>query len=172
MLKIEIQGAAGMGRAGEHLERAPSRMAFALEKAAREFGFAAEGIIKKDYLSGPRPQRLGAPSGRLRSSITPRVTLQNNNLVIQIGTNVEYAAAHEFGFNGTVNVPAHDRVVRKVFGRSVEERVANVRAHARKMNLRERPFLGPGVQDATPAFERRIGEILMSITEGMEANGE
>jgi hypothetical protein len=37
-----------------------------------------------------------------------------------VGTNVEYARPHEYGFNGTVTVKEHLRLVKKAFGKSLK----------------------------------------------------
>ena len=62
------------------------------------------GWVKKNRLTGPRPQFLGVVSGRLRSSITAGVPEKNGNEYTQkIGTNVKYGPFHEFG---TKRLPA------------------------------------------------------------------
>ena len=61
-------------------------------------GLMIAGWSKENRLSGPRPQYLGVVTGRLRASITaadPEHT--GNEYSEKIGTNVEYAAIHEFG---------------------------------------------------------------------------
>ncbi len=56
------------------------------------------GWSKDNRLSGPRPQYLGVVTERLRSSITFTPTIKEGNTYFsKIGTNVEYAAIHEFG---------------------------------------------------------------------------
>ena len=61
-------------------------------------GLMLAGWVKQNRLSGPRPQFLGVVTGRLRSSITAGEPEQSGNQYTEkIGTNVEYAAIHEFG---------------------------------------------------------------------------
>lgn len=69
----------------------------------------ATGIIQMEFLQGPRPQKLGEVTGRLRNSISHDVELTEKGVVGRIGTNVVYGAYHEFGFKGTVQVRAHQR---------------------------------------------------------------
>lgn len=87
----------------------------------------ASGIAQREFLSGPRPAKLGVRTGRLRNSISTEVIAGKQTLRGRIGSNVSYAAIHEFGFHGTVNVQAHQRVNR-VFnqrtGKNVEPRRA------------------------------------------------
>lgn len=60
-------------------------------------------ISKEDYLSGPRPQKLGVVTHRLRSSID--YSSFRSPPYIEFGTDVEYGPAHEFG-RPEVNLPA------------------------------------------------------------------
>lgn len=128
------------------LERIPVMLALIGEEIA--------AIAKQDYLSGPRSRsKLGVVSGDLRRSITRGADgnvyrLSGNKLVM--GTNLPYAAAHEYGFHETVQISAHTREVKAVFGRASGVVRQFVSAHSRKMNLRERPFLRPAVKDSLP----------------------
>lgn len=72
----------------------------------------ASGIAQKDYLSGPRPAKLDVRTSRLRNSISTEVIAGGKKLTGRIGSNVAYAAFHEFGFHGDIRVPAHHRVHR------------------------------------------------------------
>ena len=68
--------------------------------------------IVKNRLSGPRSKTtLGRVTGRLASSIVAfnLVSDREHQFSIRIGTNVEYAAKHEFGFVGREQVHAHIR---------------------------------------------------------------
>jgi phage gpG-like protein len=66
---------------------------------------------------------------------------------VKIGSfNVPYAAVHEFGFRGTVQVPAHSRRMTQAFGRPVDPRQVAVQAHSMRMNIRARPYLRPAIK--------------------------
>lgn len=67
-------------------------------------------------------------SGRLRRSIRIVGTTSDS---VTIGSNVPYAAAHNEGFKGAVQVSAHSRKGKPV------------KAHSRNMNLPVRRFMGP-----------------------------
>jgi phage gpG-like protein len=69
----------------------------------RRWAITSTAISKEDYLSGPRPKRLGVVTHRLRSSISQSEFEPPG--YIEFGTDVEYAAAHEFG-RPEVNLPA------------------------------------------------------------------
>ena len=84
-------------------KKAPESLRLALEKAAGEIIVYAQGR----KLRGPKMPRgvpggfdgstLAAPTGRLRGSLTKRVTVSGGRVVAQVGTNVKYAAIHEYG---------------------------------------------------------------------------
>jgi phage gpG-like protein len=95
-------------------------------------------------------------SGIGRRSVTTEV--QGGELYYVLN---RYMAAHHFGFKGTVDVPAHRRKIKgRNIGRGKKKTasgVAFVKAHQRKMNLPERPFLG--ILNAQE--ERSLGDILV-----------
>ncbi len=73
-------------------------------------------VAQRSYLQGPRPAYLGERSTRLRQSITRKVTITADGVLGRVGTNVKYAAIHEFGFHGIEHVKAHTRVVSQTSG--------------------------------------------------------
>jgi hypothetical protein len=71
----------------------------------------AAGVSQREFLSGPRPAKLDIRTRRLLQSISTEVVVDGNKVIGRIGSNVKYAAFHEFGFHGTESVRAHTRVV-------------------------------------------------------------
>ena len=111
----------------------------------------------KEKLSGPVLHRR---TGLLRSRVVQQITDEPNRILGIVSNNVAYAAAHEFGFDGTVNVREHLRrtktkaqlylkgnkagQVNKAKTRKVQrekEPEITVRAHSMHMRLPERSFL-------------------------------
>jgi len=94
-------------------------------------------------------------SGRLFDSITSRFDAESAGA----GTNVVYAAVHQFGhkFDKTVDVPEHERRISRAFGKPIAPKTVTVRAHKMKMNTEvpARPFL--------LAQEEDIGDIKQAI---------
>lgn len=83
-------------------------------------------------------------SGQLRGSINYRA----NRKSVTVGTNAPYAAAHQFGFEGQVQVPQHNRLVKQAFGKRLRQPVwATVGPFNFQQNLPARPFLGVGEKD-------------------------
>jgi phage gpG-like protein len=79
-------------------------------------------------------------TGRLRSSIANKVNLALGE--VEIGTNVQYAKAHNEGFSGQVNIKSHVRKIDQAFGRKIAPRSVQVSSHKRQMNIPKREFLG------------------------------
>lgn len=69
--------------------------------------------IQQHFLSGPGRRdlaTLGIVTGLLRRSARPVKAVNLGGVVVSgLGSNVRYAAAHEFGVDEVVNVPAHTR---------------------------------------------------------------
>lgn len=68
--------------------------------------------------------------GILRNSIN----YQAGRNRVEVGTNVVYAAIHQFGLQQSVNVKQHKRKNKK-------GGASTVKAHSRKINMPKRPFL-------------------------------
>jgi len=67
---------------------------------------------------------------------------------LEYGSKVPYAAAHEYGMNERVNVHTHARQQTHFFGEELDSPITvRVHAHSRMMNLPERPYLGPALED-------------------------
>lgn len=89
---------------------------------------------------------------RLMNSITyDNVTPES----VEVGTNVEYAAVHQFGINKRVTVPEHTR-------RSRTGKRFRVKAFSRYMKLPARPFLLVQTED----WQRVAGVINDYLTRG------
>lgn len=84
-------------------------------------------------------------------------------LSITVSTNVEYAAAEEFGFTGTQNVSAHTREMTQAFGRPFRKTV-NVRSHTRYVSRPPHPYMLP----AAELGRRSIGPNVNAELEALE----
>lgn len=86
-------------------------------------------------------------TGRLINSLRYELKQNGDNLRLIIGSfGVPYAAVHEFGYKGNVNISGHRRLMVQAFGKPVDQREIEVRPHSRFMNIRQRPFLRPAVR--------------------------
>ena len=80
-------------------------------------------------------------TGRLRRSIHPEWDFRQGYSGTTVGTNVEYAGIHEYGFSGSVLVKSFQREMTKAFGKPISPTQVTVRAHTRNINMPERSFL-------------------------------
>lgn len=133
---------------------------------------ALQRKVKKDKLSGPRPQLLGVKTGRLRRSITANVSGQGTPEVSGVvGTNVRYGRAHEFGFDGTVSVRAYVRArvgqvkdARRLTksARATSSAVIQVSPHTRKMHVPERSYLRSSLREMKPEIMQALADTVRS----------
>lgn len=93
-------------------------------------------------------------TGTLRRSITQRVEDHDAQILGIVGADMRearYAAAHEYGFHGSVEVKEHERRISMAFGKPITPRTITVGAHPMRMNLPERSYLRSALQE----FEAR-----------------
>jgi hypothetical protein len=115
--------------------------------------FMLVGYVKANKLSG---QVLKNRTGTLRRKINGRVIETANTITGQAGVKLAYAAAHEYGFDGTVNVRESLRTIKQAFGRSIAPVTFTVKAHSRRMHLPERSFLRSSLHELTPEIQNMI----------------
>jgi phage gpG-like protein len=125
-------------------------------RIANALSDAAEVAITKSkshYLTGAA---LKVQTGRLRSSVTKDptsgATVSGDSYGVKIGTNVVYGRVWELG--GAFKIPAHTRIITKVFGRDVAPTPVHVRAYVR--NVKARPFLRPAIRDSLTVMKRML----------------
>ena len=119
---------------------------------------------KEDKLSG---QVLNVRTGRLRRSITFRVEDQGPLVVGMVGTNVEYAARHEFGGSFDERVRQHMRQMKMAWGREMKNpRAVQVRAHTRHVELPARSFLRSALAEMEPAVRQEIANAVEAANAG------
>lgn len=127
--------------------------------AVKRLAIGVQQDVKSMKLSG---QVLNVRTGTLRRSINQEVTEKPDGIFAIVGTNVEYAAIHEYGFSGNVNVKAHVRHLRKrghttASGKFVKGKLtgetAMVSAHTRHMEMPERSFLRSTLREWEPRIK-------------------
>lgn len=102
-------------------------------------------------------------TGRLRRSIHPEVLASTGRVDGTVGTNVEYAAAFELGFKGSVSVRSFVRQQVKAFGRSIAPVSVTVRAHNRNVDIAPRSFLMTALNEASPPLPERMRAMLTAV---------
>lgn len=127
------------------MERFPERLIAALQKANRLSGAVLLRRIKQKLSNDV----LHVRTGNLRRNWAQIMPIRDENgWSGGAGSGkTEYAAYHEFGFTGDVSVRAHERRVTQVYGRPVSNVTAQVRAHARRVDYRGRPYARPSFDE-------------------------
>jgi phage gpG-like protein len=79
----------------------------------------------------------------------------------RIYTNVPYAAVHNEGFSGSVNVPSHKRSKYKSTGKGKMKKTSSgmVKAHSKKMEIDQRQF-APTESSPSPTLEKQIANTI------------
>jgi phage gpG-like protein len=128
------------------------------------------GIVQREYLQGPRPLRLGEITTRLRQSISSQVTISGQTIRGRIGTNVKYAAFHEFGFHGTEQVSAHARVSYGPKRLAAPDArlpktptLSFVKAYTRRIDYAGRPFIAPALARSLPMIITEVKKELATV---------
>ena len=123
-----------------HLQQFPERLATSMVKAMNRVTIGVQALVKSGKLSG---QVLHVRTGTLRRSINQEVRYAGSGLIEGIvGTNVEYAHVHEYGFHGTVSVKEHLRMQKVAWGKAMKNpREVTVKAHNMTMNTPGKRFL-------------------------------
>lgn len=145
MIDFTVAGAEAVeGR----LRQIPEKIQAALEKSMTRGMIELSRYVKEEKLSG---QVLKNRTGTLRRKINYRVTAGPSEVVGSVGTKLAYAAAHEYGFDGTVQVRAHERQMNVAFGRAVAvPHKIMVGAFSRHSHVPERSFLRSSLRELSP----------------------
>ncbi len=131
----------------EHLKRIPVGVQTKVAQTIQRLTIMLQRSVIAGKLSG---QVLKVRTGRLRRSVDQVVVRQGTSITGIVSTNVSYARAHEYGFNGTVNVKEHLRTITQAFGQPLKSPVTStVHAHAMHMNIPEASFLRSALEDMT-----------------------
>ncbi len=141
-LSIDFRGEAVMAR----LHGTQERLATNIRRAVMRLAIEVQAAVKAEKLSG---QVLHVRTGTLRRSINYRIEEAQASTMATVGTNVEYAAIHEYGFNGTVSVSEHAR-------RSALGNAYTVGAHTRRVSLAPRSFLGSTLRDKADKIQTTL----------------
>lgn len=149
MLTIRLDATA-LERAQELLRRFPLLLKEALRKANVQSAGHVLTRMKQVKLVGGNP--LNRRTGNLiRSWAVIKPVEMGDGWRGGVGSNCEYAAAHEFGVDKTqtVSVRAHTRKVTQVYGRPVRGVVAEVSAFSRAQHTKipARPYARPSFME-------------------------
>ncbi len=147
----------GDGPALDRLRALPDAANAGLARAIAKLGIDLQSHVQQDKLSG---QVLEVRSGALRSSIDVETDQSATTITTTVFTDLDYAAAQEYGFFGTVNVRASLRQIKEAFGRPIAAKTISVRAHSRQVDLPARSFLQSALDDMAPNISADVEDTL------------
>jgi len=126
-------------------------------RAIAKLGLDLQNHVQQDKLSG---QVLAVRSGNLKSSIAMSVAQTASSVTATVASDLDYAAAQEYGFFGVVNVKASLRQIKEAFGRPISAKTISVAAHSRRMDLPARSFLRSALDDMSTDIGTGIEDAL------------
>ena len=172
--------------AAKRLDRFPILLRRALVKSMNEQNELAIGEITRNRLTGDGPfqvseHKLGVVTKLLRASLnrgephslTTLAVAKGDTVTSTIGTNVEYAGAHEFGFSGPVFVNSHIRRAHKRLKETITTKTGKTRrkfskvgesivtGHGRNVDIPARAPIKHGLEDYEPEYGRGISEAIV-----------
>lgn len=161
-MTVQIQLPPAIESRLQALSSLPERLVSALARTTDLQNELTLGLIQRDKLSKRGPTTLGVVTNRLRSSAskTPAV-LAGNAIVSSIGSNIVYAAPHEFGYQGSPTIRQHiRRSPRTVFGRPNPHagEGITIREHKRAMKIAARRPFGQGLDERQEAYAAALGQ--------------
>lgn len=114
-------------------------------------------------------QVLHVRTGTLRRSINQEVQETKGGFTGIVGTNLNYAGYHEYGFTGTEQVREHLRMMTHAWGRPVREpRKIVVGAHARKVNYPEHSFLRSSLREMEPTIRDAYEKVAAALAKTVQ----
>lgn len=141
----------------DRLRALPGAANEGLARAVAKLGIGLQSRIRQDKLSG---QVLKTRSGALKASIEVATDRSAAAITATVSTDLDYAAAQEYGFSGTVSVRSSLRRIKQAFGRPISAKTISIGAHSRRMNLPERSFLRSALDDMTPDISAGVNDAL------------
>lgn len=154
MIAGNLSGAAA---AADRLRAVREAAVSGVARAIARLGLDLQSSVQQDKLSG---QVLRARSGTLRDSIAVRTRQNGTSVEATVYSDLDYAAAQEYGFFGTVGVRASLRQIKEAFGRPIAPKTIGVGAYARRMDLPPRSFLRSALDDMSPEIGEQIDSAL------------
>jgi phage gpG-like protein len=142
------------------LNAAGPKVKAAIDAEVQKLGYALQLRVQSDWLRGPRPTRLGVVTGRLLRSITQGAGDSRSRFVstattayAYVGTNVEYGAPWEYGFQRKIGAGSRGGP-RTLMGKALQTYIAKHPPGVK--NVGARPFLAPALEEFKPIALREL----------------
>lgn len=128
-----------------------------------ETGTSPDG---SEWKESRRAQEKGGKTLIDRQHLQDSITAGNDSTSAIAGTNIIYAAIHQFGDQRKVGVREHERKITKAFGKPLSEQLTVlIHGYSRQQNMPARPFLGFSDADKT-GIEAILAEHISGAFEG------
>lgn len=170
-IEFRIRGFDKLREIAGHSKAAEAVIRERLLQKAKDFGNDAVARMRRDYLSGPRPEKLGVKSGLLRAR-TIFVTIQDGpKVLVRFGNDLPYGAIHEFG--GTTHPRITDKMRRFAWAMYYQTKeshwkyIALTKKETLTIKIKARPYLAPGVADAYPGLVSAVEDMLTATANEM-----
>jgi phage gpG-like protein len=162
----------------QRFETMPAQIGVALAHELDHQNELTIGYAQKNKLSASSSTTLGVRTGLLRRSLRRNDAVVNGNLITgAIGSNVEYAGVHEYGFDGDVQVKSFVRKNRRGDLFSVKKKkisangISFVKSFTRHMHMPERSFIRSSLQERLPLIGRALSRAIVGALGGGPADG-
>lgn len=165
-VEIKIEGVEGISKAANSFKAMRLQLRAKIYQSLLDFGNTAVASMKKDFMSGPRPTKIGVGTGRLRSSIRFKAVSKDDDMMLTFGTDVPYAAIHEYGGRTRPHVI---RPRRKPFLAYIKDGKWNyVRGQVQHPGslIPARPFMRPGIEQELPRLQQSLRASMRAAAEG------
>jgi len=136
----------------EAKSKLPRQFYLALQRATR----LVQTRSREEYLSGPRPRRLGVVSGDLRRSIKTAVFMRGSEGAGAVFSRLTYAPVHEFGAR-----------IRAKRGKYLRFRTRDGLWHrVSEVVIPARPFLRTALRDCRSQIEELFADAIQKTLRG------
>jgi hypothetical protein len=155
-----------------NLGAVPARVRESVEQTMQRVVIDLQSRVVKNKLSG---QLLKRRTGTLAASIQFRVAKTSDSVTGVVGSRInearplKYAGPLEDGFDGTVTVREHLRMMTTAWGKPVKNpRQISVRAHAAQRHIKAYHYLKSTLAENR---ERYLGMISRAVSRGLKNEG-
>lgn len=166
-INVKIIGSEALVKSGAVIQKSVDKLVEDVGVESERFALNAVRIAKDEYLSGPRPEKLGHGKGALASSIAYRVIKSGKVWTTSIGSNLKYAAIQEEGGETHPNVTAKMRAwAWRMFFETHDDKfmhLALTKKTQLTINIPPRPYLRPAINDAMPAFTANLRAVMANL---------
>lgn len=164
--RIEIKGVNKFSSKAQALYKAKLNLRERLNQMCTIWGLETVKHIQTDYMSGPRPKKLGVGTGALRRETRSRIYQSGDKLSIRFGNPLPYAAIHEYGGRTKAHIIRPRRKSFLAFQEDGKWIYSSKPIFHPGSIIPSRPYMRPGIADKMPDLKSKLVTMLGSIAKG------